>query len=63
MLNLLISLLVFALVAGLIFYLIGQIPLPAPWSMVVRVLAVVICIVLLLSMLGGVSVPWGGRLR
>jgi hypothetical protein len=51
----LIELLVFCLVAGLIIYLLGMLPLPEPWKTVIRVVVIVIFIVYLLEFL-----PHGG---
>ncbi len=58
----LIGLLVYVLVIGLIFallfWLVDQLPLPAPFNMVAKAILAVIAIVLLLGIVfGGVSVP------
>lgn len=58
----LIGLLVYVLVVGLIFallfWLVDQLPLPAPFNMVAKAILAVIAIVLLLGIVfGGVSVP------
>ena len=47
----LISLLIGILVLGLIIYVIGLIPLPAPFGMVARVVVAIICLIWLLSFL------------
>lgn len=53
--SVLISLLIFCIVVGLILWLISYLPLPAPWGMVVRVIAVVIALLYLLERMGMVS--------
>jgi hypothetical protein len=50
--SILIALLVFCLIAGLVWYLIGMLPLPAPFGTVVRVILILIAIVWLVSYLG-----------
>lgn len=63
----LISLLVTIIVLGLVFYLLywllGQIPLPEPFKVVATVIIALAAVVILLGILfGGVSVPvfrWG----
>jgi hypothetical protein len=53
--NLLITLLVYAIVFGLIWWLVMRLPLPAPWGMVAQVLLIVIALVFLFSLLTGGS--------
>jgi hypothetical protein len=58
----LISLLVYVIVLGLVFYLlywlIGQIPLPEPFRVVATVLLALAAVVMLLGVVfGGVSLP------
>jgi hypothetical protein len=54
----LLSLLIFVLVAGLIWWLIQQLPLPEPFARIAQVVFVVICLILLLSyLLGGMPLP------
>lgn len=61
MLSLLLSILILALCAGLFFWAISLLPLPAPFAQVVQVVAILIFIVILLGMLfGGINLP---RLR
>jgi len=48
----LISLLIFCVVAALIWYLIGLLPLPAPFGTVVRVVLILIAIIWLVERLG-----------
>lgn len=58
LITLLVYIIVFAVVAGLIFWLLGQLPLPAPWAQVIRICAVLICVLLLLGILfGGIDAP------
>lgn len=51
--GLLIQLLVFVLVIGLVFHLIGILPLDAKLMQIVRVIVVVICLIFLLDVLFG----------
>lgn len=61
MLELLITLLVVGLILAIIWWAISQIPLPAPFSWVVRVVfALIVAIILIDLLLGG---GWGGNLR
>ena len=48
MISLLIQLLVFAVVAGLIYWILTQLPLPAPWGRIVLVVFGVICLIIVL---------------
>jgi len=64
MFSLLISLLVFALVAGLIWWVIGLFVLPDPIGKIVRVIFVVFCVLILifeflLPMVGGAGTGVG----
>ena len=52
----LISLLVFALVAGLIYWLLTLLPIPDPFKRVVLVVFIIICIIYLLAYF--VPLPW-----
>jgi hypothetical protein len=56
MIGLLISLIVFCIVAGLIYYLLTMLPLPEPFKAVVMAAFIIICILVLLGWLFG-SVP------
>lgn len=49
----LISLLILVIVLGLLLYVVGLLPLPAPFRTVAYVIVVLIAIVYLLSALGG----------
>lgn len=53
MISLLIGLVVFALIAYLLWWLLSLIPLPQPIRVIVTVLFVLICIVMLLGYLPG----------
>lgn len=59
MIDLLFTVIIFAIVAGLIYWLVLQLPLPEPFATVVRIGVILICILVLLGVLfGGVPVPW-----
>jgi heme A synthase len=61
----LISLLVFVIVAGLIWWLLSMLPIPDPFKKVVLVIFIVICIIYLLGFVGympGYGPGWGHRL-
>lgn len=58
--DLLISLLILALVIGLIFYLIGMLPIDARFKQIVQVILIIIAVIFLLQMLVG---PGGNLLR
>lgn len=58
MIEMLFTIIVFCIVAGLIWWLVTLLPLPEPFPTVIRVCVVVILILILLGMLfGGVDVP------
>ena len=62
--NFLISLLVFALVAGLIYWLLTLLPIPEPIKKFVLAIFIVICIIWLLgTFVGGFSIPHYGVYR
>lgn len=48
----LMSLLIAVIVLGLLIYVIGLLPLPAPFKMIANVIAIVIAIIYLLGVLG-----------
>lgn len=50
--NLIISLIVYLVVFGLIWWLIGMLPLPAPIGRIVRVLFIILLILMILSVVG-----------
>ena len=58
MISLLVGLVVFALIAYLLWYLINLIPLPQPVRIIVTVLFVLICVVMLLNYMP-VGIPKG----
>ena len=61
MISLLLTLLVLCIVGGLIFYLVGMLPIPAPFGQAVKVIVILIFILILLGVVfGGIDVP---RLR
>lgn len=53
MIDLLIHLLIVCVVLGLVFWILQQIPLAEPWGRIVRVVAVVVAALIVLSMLLG----------
>lgn len=56
--SLLVTILVIALVFSLVWWVLGQMPIPEPFRMVVNAVLGLIAIILLLSLLfGGVSLP------
>jgi len=58
MIGLLVMLIVFCIVAGLIYYLLQLLPLPPPFKNVIMIAFILICILLLLGWLfGGVDLP------
>ncbi len=58
MIGLLVWILIVALIFGLIFWVLGMIPLPAPFDVIARVVVGVIFIIILLSMVFG-GAGWG----
>lgn len=59
MINLLISIIVFCIVGGLLYYLVSLLPLPEPFPNIIRICVVLIAILLLLGLIfGGVSMPF-----
>jgi hypothetical protein len=58
LIELLVVVLILGLVFALLYWLIGQFPLPAPFAMVAKAVLALIAVLILLGMLfGGVSVP------
>ena len=58
LIELLVVVLILGLVFALLYWLIGQFPLPAPFAMVAKaVLALIAVLILLWMLFGGVSVP------
>jgi hypothetical protein len=56
MIGMLISLLILCVVFGLIYYLLGLLPIPQPFKNIILIIMVVIAILVLLSYVPGV--PW-----
>lgn len=48
----LVSLLIAVVVLGLLFYVVGLLPLPAPFKTIAKVIVIVIAIIYLLGLLG-----------
>lgn len=59
MLSLLIGLLIFCLIAAIVWWVIGQLSLPPPIRMVVIVVFALIAIIALLNYMPGLSLPHG----
>ena len=58
MIALLLQIIILALVAGLIYWLVQMLPIAEPFATIVRVGVIVLCIVVLLGLLfGWVSLP------
>ena len=58
MINLLVTIIILAIVAGLLYYLVGMLPLPAPFAQIVQVAVILICILVLLGIIfGGIDLP------
>ena len=56
--NLLVTVLILALIFSLVWWVLGQMPMPEPFRMVVNVILGIICVLVLLGLLfGGISVP------
>jgi hypothetical protein len=62
MIDLLIALVIWGLVLAIIWWAIAQIPVPAPFSWVIRVVFALIVVLVLLSLLGVGDLP-SARLR
>lgn len=58
MIGALVTLIVFCVIAGLIYYLLGLLPLPEPFKNIVIIAFICICILVLLGWLfGGIDLP------
>lgn len=58
MIELLFTIIVFCIVAGLLFWLVTMLPLPEPFPAVIRVCVVVMLILILLgAVFGGINIP------
>lgn len=62
MIDLLITLIVFCIVGGLLYYLVTLLPLPAPFATIVQVAMILILILVLLNVTGFLGGP-GSTLR
>lgn len=63
MISLLITILIFALVAGVVWYIIRLIPLPPPFGLIVQLVFLLICVLVLISFLlpfAGMPIGYGG---
>ena len=63
MISLLITLLIVLLIASVVWWIISQLPLPAPFAMIVRVVFALILLIWLISMLLPYSGVHGPLLR
>lgn len=64
MIELLVTVIIFAIVAGLLYWLVLQLPIPEPFLTVVKIAVVLICILLLLGIVfGGIDIPRVRSLR
>ena len=62
MISILISLLIFAIIAGVVWYILTLIPLPPPFNTIVQLVFLLICVLVLLSFLWPmVGVPWSNH--
>ena len=50
--NIIISLIIYLVVFGLIWWLVGMLPLPAPVAQIVRILFIILLILIILSVVG-----------
>jgi hypothetical protein len=58
LIGLLVTILILGLVFGLLYWLIGQFPLPPPFAMAAKAIMALIIVILILGMLfGGVNLP------
>jgi hypothetical protein len=57
LISLLISLLILCLVVAVIFWILSLIPVPQPFLNVAKAIVAIICLIWLLSMLGGYTHP------
>lgn len=61
MLALLITLVIYGLILAIIWWAISQVPAPAPFSWVIRVVFALIVVIVLLNLLTGTIPTLGGR--
>lgn len=58
MISLLITIIVFLIVGGLLYWLVTLLPLPEPFKTIISVCCILICILLVLGIFfGGIDVP------
>lgn len=58
MINLLVSVIVLCLVFGLLYWLVGTLPIPDPFASIMRVAVILICILIVIGVaFGGISLP------
>jgi len=58
MISLLITIIIFAIVAGLLYWLVGMLPIPEPFRTIIKVCAILICILIVLGVaFGDIAVP------
>jgi heme A synthase len=58
MINLLITIIIFAIVAGLLYWLITLLPIPEPFKTIITVCSILVCVLLVLGIFfGAVDVP------
>lgn len=58
MIELLFTVIIFAIVAGLLYWLIGMLPIPEPFTTIIKVCAILICILIVLGVaFGGINLP------
>lgn len=53
MIETLITVLIILIFAGIAFWLIQQLPLPEPWSTGIKIVAILLCLLILLSVVFG----------
>lgn len=57
MLTLLITLIIWGLILAVLWWAVSQIPVPAPFSWIIRVIFALIVVIVLIQVLGGGSFP------
>lgn len=58
MINLLLAIIIFTIACGLLYWLVGMLPIPEPFATVIKVCAILICIMLMLgTAFGDVALP------
>lgn len=59
MIDVLVTLIVFCIVGGLLYYLVTLLPLPAPFGLIIQVAVILILILVLLNVTGFLGGRWG----